>query len=1012
MATVYRARDVRHDRNVAIKVLDPVVASAVGEERFLRETRIVGGLQHLNIVPIFDSGSADGFLFFVMPLLEGETLGERLQREGPLPLAAVKEIVEGVAAALRYAHEAGVVHRDIKPANIMLTDSGPVVLDFGVARAVARVPDDRLTRTGLVVGTVPYMSPEQNAGLEELDGRSDQYSLACVAYEMLVGEPPFSGSNAQVVAARHALERPPSVAVVRPDLPAGVDEAIARALAKAPADRFEDIEAFAHTLRSARGAAPRRRVRRFALAGVAAASIALLVVLSTTGGPPLDRARVVGFPLADIGAPGTGSITGTDIGLWLGIALEQAFPLRWYDGWHWLSPAERDDPGTLTAEQARAIALGRGAAHYLTGILRHGPDSIRVVLRLWDTAGDSLVQQASAAAEAGSFGSRMALGALNSLLPRMVDPGRRVDLRHLVERDPAAVASWLQGEREYRNSRFESALTTYRDALQRDSLVAAAALKGAQAASWLERRDLAATLVERALIHHDLLTPPQHALAQGIRGYLTGDFRTADSALASATALDPLRAEMWMARAEVHHHLVPPIDSDFDATAAFERADELDPDFLPPLFHLVEIDARSRDVDRVNELVARLSSSDPSSTFLREASLLRQCLVGEDVDWIAAADTTFLAVREASRALLAGGALPECGEAASRAVMNAPDVSPGDRWGAVKTLHGLLMAQGRIREAVALADTVLEGGVPQAGLLHLLSAAQGADVGGRDVRFNEVLTGILEGQYGPDYRSTAQPSTLWTLAIWHAARGDRDEVARLARGLGEMAAGTEDASAGIASRAVDGWWSLSVGDTARAVRAFESLEPMAPPNVLAWELVIPLGAERLALARLLHGQGRHEQALRVASSLDHPQPVDYLPYLGASLALRADAAHALGRSALGDAYRARLNALVLVQQDIIPNQGGAMWLWIILVILVLCCIWHWTQFNRVAKWIKAHEPWMQEHWERGVRIETALCALEYKVYEGLDPSASDKFCKAGGGGPGDGYGGSPPPDGF
>ena len=237
MATVYLAQDLKHHRKVAVKVLRPELAAAVGAERFLREIETMAGLRHPHVLPLYDSGHDHGLLFYVMPFVEGGSLRDHLDRERQLPLDDALRIVSAVADALSYAHGRGVIHRDIKPENILLENGHAVVADFGIAHAVSESGGEKLTRTGAVLGTPQYMSPEQ-ANAEVVDPRSDLYSLGCVAYEMLAGAPPFSGPTGFVVIARHALDPVPALRTARPGVPPPVAEAIERALAKTPADRF------------------------------------------------------------------------------------------------------------------------------------------------------------------------------------------------------------------------------------------------------------------------------------------------------------------------------------------------------------------------------------------------------------------------------------------------------------------------------------------------------------------------------------------------------------------------------------------------------------------------------------------------------------------------------------------------------------------------------------------------------------------------------------------------------
>lgn len=248
MATVYLARDLRHDRPVALKVLKSDLAAVLGVERFLAEIKVTANLQHPNLLPLFDSGEASGLLFYVMPYVEGESLRARLDREKQLPVDEAVRVTAAVASALDYAHRHHVVHRDLKPENILLLDGQPLIADFGIALAVTNAGGERITQTGISLGTPRYMSPEQASGDRVVDGRSDIYSLGAVAYEMLAGEPPHLGNTVQAIVAKVLTERAVTVTVRRPTVPLHVAEAIDRALEKTPADRFSTGNEFADAL--------------------------------------------------------------------------------------------------------------------------------------------------------------------------------------------------------------------------------------------------------------------------------------------------------------------------------------------------------------------------------------------------------------------------------------------------------------------------------------------------------------------------------------------------------------------------------------------------------------------------------------------------------------------------------------------------------------------------------------------------------------------------------------------
>ena len=302
MATVYLAHDLKHGRKVAVKVLRPELAAILGAERFLNEIKVTANLQHPNILALYDSGEADTFLYYVMPLVEGDTLRDKLDREKQLGVDDAIEIAKGVAAALHYAHEHGVVHRDIKPENILLQSGQALVADFGIALAVSQAGGTRLTETGMSLGTPHYMSPEQATGDRELDARSDVYSLGAMVYEMLVGEPPHLGNSVQAIIAKILTSEPQLVTLQRPAIPTNVGAAVHKALSKHPADRFASAAEFAvaltnpaftvatiATVTETKSGPGARRVSPFAVASVVLAGIATWAVLRPA--PPMPVIR-------------------------------------------------------------------------------------------------------------------------------------------------------------------------------------------------------------------------------------------------------------------------------------------------------------------------------------------------------------------------------------------------------------------------------------------------------------------------------------------------------------------------------------------------------------------------------------------------------------------------------------------------------------------------------------------------------------------------------------------------
>jgi eukaryotic-like serine/threonine-protein kinase len=325
MATVHLALDVKHNRRVALKVLKPELGAVLGVERFLAEIQVTANLQHPNLLPLFDSGEADGLLFYVMPFVEGETLRARLDREKQLPVDEAVRIATAVASALAYAHDRGVIHRDLKPENILLQAGQPMIADFGIALAVSNAGGARVTQTGLSLGTPQYMSPEQATGDRAIDARSDIYSLAAVLYEMLIGDPPHLASTAQAIIAKVLTERPPSVSIARPAAGDVVSYAIERALEKLPADRWKSagefsdalhgklsVNALGTSVRVSSGHASlsgRMRIALSALAAIAVAGVASTAWLATRkpASLPLGRFTIELPDSTIVGTDGPGS---------------------------------------------------------------------------------------------------------------------------------------------------------------------------------------------------------------------------------------------------------------------------------------------------------------------------------------------------------------------------------------------------------------------------------------------------------------------------------------------------------------------------------------------------------------------------------------------------------------------------------------------------------------------------------------------------------------------------------
>ena len=500
MATVYLARDVRHKRAVALKVVRPELTGAQGVERFLREIELAARLQHPHILPVFDSGvvaqdTRDPTPYFVMPFVEGETLRQRLQRESRLPLDAAVAIAQEVADALAYAHAHGVVHRDIKPENILLTGSHAVVADFGVAKAIEQgaAPQGgpaaaRLTRAGIAIGTPLYMSPEQATAEEVVDARSDQYSLGCVLYEMLAGEPPFTGPTHQSVIAK-ALSAPrPHLGRVRPDVPTELEQVVLRSMALEPGDRFPDMAMFTAGLRVA-GNAPTARARHrsyvvAALALLAAAAAGGWLATRSTGRtvtPAAETLAVLPFhasgPGVEFLGEGMMDLLATNLRGVGGIkTVDPRVVLR-----QWGSSRDRADDLTHALEVGRDLHAGS----VLLGSAVSTGGKVRLSADLYSIEGDRLgrAQVDGPSDSVLSVVDRLSLALLRDVW-RSKEPIPHLRLAALTTDSLEALRAYLEGERLYRRLDWDSALVAYTRAVETDSTFALAHLRRAQAFGW------------------------------------------------------------------------------------------------------------------------------------------------------------------------------------------------------------------------------------------------------------------------------------------------------------------------------------------------------------------------------------------------------------------------------------------------------------------------------------------------------------------------------------------------
>ena len=562
MATVYHAEDTKHRRSVALKLLDASASSALGSERFRREIDVVAGLQHHNVLPLYDSGESEGLLYYVMPLVSGGTLRDRLASGERLPISDVRRITSQVAAGLDYAHRRGVVHRDVKPANILLEEEHATIADFGIAQRPTAEQDDRLTHTGVFVGTPAYMSPEHAAG-DPLDARSDTYSLACVVFEMLTGTPPYQGFTVGILA-KHMRDPVPSASALRPDIPQSVDAVLRQALAKNPADRFASTGEFSRAFDAAFDAASSAPVAKKPALGrrsLAALAIAAAVLLATIfavrslGSRASAPTSIAVLPFVNMSADSSNEYFSDGVTEEITGALAQLGRVR-------VTPRTTAFAYKGKTGDIRQIGHELGVSRILEGSVRRDRTRVLFVASLYDaTNGDRLWSNRYER----DWGTVLALqteiaGTIAEQLRLTLVPAERTRLagRHTVNAD--AYDSYLKGRHffDLRTSQsLPQALSHFQHALTVDSTYARAYAGLADTYSIMAWTGLGAPLelfphaehaARRALALDSTIAEAYVSLGI-IHTFHTWDWPAADRAFTRALALDSTSAVAWFFRA-------------------------------------------------------------------------------------------------------------------------------------------------------------------------------------------------------------------------------------------------------------------------------------------------------------------------------------------------------------------------------------------------------------------------------------------------------------------------------
>jgi TolB-like protein/tetratricopeptide (TPR) repeat protein len=599
MATVYLATDLKLNRKVALKLLRPELRVALGTERFLREIEIAARLNHPHILSLHDSGEAGGHLYYAMPYVHGESLRQRLEREGQLPIDEIIATVRAIANALTYAHQAGVVHRDIKPENILLTQddvSGipyPLIADFGIARALDVAAGDRLTETGLALGTPAYMSPEQAAG-GRIDGRSDIYALGCVAYEMLAGTPPFTGPTAQAIMARHAVDPVPRLRTVRSTIPLALEGAIERALAKVPADRFATAEDFAQALTTE---AARRSSRRIFASGPTRRTLGYVAGIGILGaGAILAReftspvvapsaSRIAVLPFLSAGADTGLTRLGRDLAATISASL---------DGIEGIETADRISIATavnerhgLSAAEGAALARRLGASSFVRGTLVRSGNNVRLDLGLYKTDGLAPLAEGIAVTadqdDIGSLADSASFGLLRHIWRRgePIAPSLGTSTTHSI----TALRAFLQGERELGANRWNEAAVAFQSAIAADSTFWLAYFRYALA-RWWSGETAEPEILKGLRLHRQVLPERERLLAEA--------FLDSTATPAQRIGLFQVATQRfftywpaWFLYADALFHSGPEVGRDWtESLQAFRQVVALNPKLVPAWEHI------------------------------------------------------------------------------------------------------------------------------------------------------------------------------------------------------------------------------------------------------------------------------------------------------------------------------------------------------------------------------------------------------------------------------------------
>ena len=867
-AIVYLARDLKHGRGVALKVLRPELGASLGAERFLREIRIAAGLTHPHILAVHDSGEADGLLYYVMPYVEGESLRERLRREGPLPVDEALRIAREVADALSYAHSQGVVHRDIKPGNILLVGGHAVVADFGIAVAAGAEPD-ALTELGLAIGTPAYMSPEQGGSAGPIDGRTDLYSLGCVLYEMLTGSPPFTGLSPQVVLARHASDRPTPVRLARPSVPTAVDAAVGRALSKLPADRFPTAQQFAEALGEVAAAAghtpARSRLRRAGIAVGVAAALAILAVAVMRGragsNPDAAAAGLTVIVLPFSGDTLSSSPARGEIESLLRGALEWLPGVSAMDGRDIAEASPEWKNGDLAGVFRRARTLG---AKYLlvTGAQNAGP-GLRLTAELYRVGDNQRIVKADQEVGLDSLGNgvdRLARDVLGPLAEReRLLPNDRA---WVLAATPSARAlgRLIQGQAAFERGEFDEAAAAFAQAVEADSDCGLCYHRLSTAHEW--RHDFSASMAAAVagLARQPRLRPHSADLLNAQRYYMMGQGDSAIAAFQELVLDRPEASDGWLGLAEsLFHYAGYSGHRATDSRAAFVRLYALDSMVAAvTAYHLVDLAVGDSQPKEARAWLDRMPAGHPWRVMRESALALR---FGDTASRRLALDQLSRGPRQALTQLVQvwmHGPLDATVADTLATLLMTPLATPADRLRGAQYRLAALSARDRWPEALAAWRAGRSNQPFDAWIVQATFAGFPADSIARPM-FGYAERLVAEGR-SPDFRRPPWDPLLepfFALVHRAAMSGDSAGVQRL---LDRIVAAPADAQAPYPMQAslraaLEARLALLAADTGAAVAALRRAVSRVHGPGDGFFPMISMAPERLRLATLLAATG-------------------------------------------------------------------------------------------------------------------------------------------------------------